>query len=124
MNKLLTYCCGGVNALFTVFHVLLGTAITGYPSLSPVYRGLMQAFNLGGTLMIAFLAFAFLACRSDLGTRLGRGTIVLGAAVFLTRALGEYIFFPAARLPIVIVCVVAGLLHVGALMTKSEPKLA
>ena len=87
MNKALLLLCGGLNAAFIAFHLLLATWIQRMP-LDPGARALMQAFNVGGLLLIGFLAFAFFFCRTDLASRLGRATIVLGALVYLMRTAG------------------------------------
>lgn len=79
----------------------------------------MHALNVGGVLMMAFLAVAFLACRADLRSQLGRATILLGALVYLTRALGEFVFFPQANWVILALCVITGALHLAALRTAS-----
>jgi hypothetical protein len=115
MKKAILYACGIINALFVVFHVWLGMAIGGWPQLAPGYRALLQTFNLCGLLMIAFLAVAFLACQADLTGRLGRATILLGALLYLIRALSEFVFFPAVHPAIVATCLVAGFLHLAAL---------
>lgn len=115
MYPIVLYTCGVVNALFAAFHIFLGSAIHRLPSLAPGYRALMQALNVGGVLLIAFLAVAFLACQADLRSRLGRATILLGALLYLTRALGEVVFFPAVNPLIVALCVITGALHLAAL---------
>jgi hypothetical protein len=110
MNKALSFTCGVLNTAFVGFHLLLATGIQRMP-LAPDARALMHAFNIGGLLMIGFLAYAFLCCRAELGSRLGRGAVVLGALVYLTRAAGELALFPAPKLVIVVACAIVGLLH-------------
>ena len=114
MNKTLAFLCGGINAAFVAFHLLLATWIQRMP-LAPDARALMHAFNVGGLLMIGFVAFAFFFCRRDLGTRLGRGAIVLGALIYLTRTAGELAFFPRPNPVIAVACLVVGVLHLLAL---------
>jgi hypothetical protein len=101
--------------LFAGFHLLLGWSIQRLPSLAPSYRALMHALNLGDVLTIAVLAVAFLACQADLRSRLGRATILLGAFVYLTQALGESVFFPQANRVVLAICVITGALHLAAL---------
>ena len=79
----------------------------------------MHAFNVGGLLMIGFLAYAFLFCRGELGTRIGRGAILLGALAPLTRAAGELALFPAPKPVIVVACLLAGLLHLPLLLRST-----
>lgn len=110
MHHLLLFTCGVLNTAFVGFHLLLATWIQRMP-LAPEARALMHAFNVGGLLLIGFLAYAFLFCREDLATRLGRGAALLGALVYLTRAAGELVFFPAPKPVIVVACLLAGLLH-------------
>jgi hypothetical protein len=124
MNKTILSSCGIINALFVAFHVWLGTAIPHWPKLDPAYRALLQTFNLCGLLMIAFLAVAFLACQTDLRSRLGRATILLGILLYLIRALSEFVFFPAVHPAIVAVCVAAGLLHLAALWAVRSGRAA
>lgn len=114
MNKFLPRLCGGLNAAFVVFHLLLFPMIQ-HLLVPPEVRALMQAFNVGGLLMIGFLVFAFLLCRNELGTRLGRGAIVLGALVYLTRSAGEFAFFPAPNPVIAVACLLVGVLHLAVL---------
>jgi hypothetical protein len=121
MNKVLLYACGVLNAVFTVFHVYLGLVIHRLPSLAPGYRALMEALNLGGILMIGFLAFAYLACQAEIGGRLGRGVSLLGALLYLTRAAEEYLIFPAQNPFIIAICLVAGVLHLAVLRPARAP---
>ncbi len=115
MYPLILYACGIINALFAVFHVFLGLAIQRLPALAPGVRALLHAFNVGGLLQITFLAVVFLACQADLRSRLGRLTILLGALYYLTRALGEFVFFPTVNPAIVALCVITGSIHLLAL---------
>ncbi len=121
MHKTVMLLCGLLNAVFLAFHLLLATWIQRMP-LTATARALMHAFNVGGLLMIAFLAFAFLFCRADLGTRLGRGAVLLGALVYLTRTAGELVFFPVPNPTIVVTCTAVGLLHLLALRTPGAPR--
>ena len=111
--------CGVLNAAFFAFHLLLATWIQRMP-LVPDARALMHAFNVGGLLMIGFLAYAFLFCRRELGTRIGRGAILLGALVYLTRAAGELALFSRPSPVVVVTCVVAGALHLAALRSACK----
>jgi hypothetical protein len=113
-TRTILWCCGAVNALFALFHLLLFLMIARLPGLEPGVRALLMAFNVGGTLMILFLALAFLACPRELSTRLGRLSVLLGMLVYLTRAVGEVVFFPHPSRAILVVCVVTGLLHLVA----------
>ena len=120
MNRILFAVCGALNSAFVAFHLLLVAMIQHLPVV-PEVRALLHAFNIGGLLMIGFLAFAFLGCRADLRSRLGRGAIMLGALVYLTRAAGELALFPAPKPVIVVACLLLGGLHLLALRT---PKAA
>jgi hypothetical protein len=55
MNQAILYACGVINALFAVFHVLLGWNLSHLSSLTPGVRARLQALNVGGLLMIVFL---------------------------------------------------------------------
>ncbi len=111
MHQALSLTCGALNTAFVAFHLLLGVALARQPGLGPDVRALLLAFDVGGTLLIAFLAYAFLCCRADLGTRLGRGAVVLGALVYLTRAGAELAFFPTPKAAILVTCTILGALH-------------
>ena len=113
-TRTLFWSCGAVNALFALFHLLLFLMIARLPGLGPGVRALLMAFNVGGSLMILFLALAFLICPRELPTRLGRLSIMLGILVYVTRAAGEVVFFPHPSRGIVGVCLAAGLLHIVA----------
>lgn len=110
MKRVLPLVCGGLDAAFLVFHGVLALWIARWP-IGPELRALLQVFNIGGLLLIGFLAFTFLFCRAEWATRLGRAAALLGALVYLTRAAGELALFPAPKPAIVATCVVAGLLH-------------
>jgi len=114
MNKSLFNLCGVVNALFAAFHCYLCWDIEHLHAVMPGRRGFMHAQNLGGILCLVFLAAAFLAFPSDLRIRLGGATILLGAVISRTRALGEFFLFPRVTWIIFGLCVIAGLLHVTA----------
>ncbi len=118
-HRITSLVCGGLNAAFIAFHLLLAASIQRMP-VPPDLRALLHAFNVGGLLLIGFLAFALLFCRTDLGTRLGRGAVVLGALVYLTRAGAELALFPAPKPAIVASCAVVGLLHL-LLLRRSAP---
>ncbi len=120
MQKFLLIVCGVINALFVAFHLFLSHAIQRMPGLAPGYRALMQALNVGGALLLVFLSVAFLACRADLRTRLGSMTIALGAAVYLTRAAAEFMFFPVVHPLVVVACAVTATLHLAAWITTAE----
>jgi len=115
MNTLVLYACGVINALFALFHLGLARSIQHLTLLSPGHRALLHALNFGGFLFLIFLAVAFLACQPDLRTRLGRATILLGAAIYLTRAFEEFVLFPRIGWVVVVLCTIAGLLHLAAL---------
>lgn len=123
MNRFLPRLCGGLDAAFVAFHLLLFPRIQHLPVPAEV-RALMHAFNVGGLLMIGSLAFAFLRCRNDLGTRLGRGAIVLGALVYLTRTAGELTFFPTPNPVIAVACLLVGVLHLGLLRRNTKNSCA
>ena len=115
MNTHVLYACGVINALFALFHLVLARSIQHLALLSPGHRALLHALNFGGVLALVFLAAAFLACQPDLRSRLGRLTILLGAVVYLTRALEEFVLFPRIGWVVVVLCALAGLLHLAAL---------
>ncbi|MGC4119382.1 MAG: hypothetical protein QM765_33410 [Myxococcales bacterium] len=114
MRRAMFMSCGVVNALFVAFHLFLFFGIQTMPGIAPDVRALLHAFNVAGTLTLLFVTVAFLACPDDLGTRLGRLAVGLGALVYLTRGLAEVTLFPSANLLIAVACAAVGALHVVA----------
>jgi hypothetical protein len=114
MSKSIFTICGVIDAVFAAFHLYLGWTIEHLPSVTPGLRAFMHALNLGGFIYLVFLAVAFLACQADLRSRLGRATILLGALVYLTRALEEFVLFPRVGWMVFGLCAIAGFLHVSA----------
>jgi hypothetical protein len=99
---------GGVlNALFALFHVWLGWRI-GAGGAPEGARGLMLALNAGGTLFIAFFAYAFLARGADLvSTGLGRAALVACLLLYWSRAVEEIVWFRFSP-AIFAACLIAG----------------
>ena len=111
MYKAILFVTGVLNLLFGFFHIYLGYAIYRSTALSEAARGLMEALNVGGTLMIFFLAYACLMHRREmLGEGLGRAVLLLAAAVYLSRAAEEFFWFQFSPV-IFAACLVVGLLH-------------
>lgn len=115
MSRVLLTVGGIVNVLFGLFHVFLGWQIQTVPALQPS-RGLLQALNVGGTLMILFLAYASLFQRREmLSTGLGRATQVLAILLYWTRAAEEFVLFSFT--PVIFVsCLAAGGIYAAALL--------
>ncbi len=104
MRKTLVLVGGFVNALFFFFHLYLGWQLH-HLAVNPGLRGLLETFNLGGTLMIAFFALVCLAfSREVLATAIGRSTMGLIIGVYLSRAVAEVVLFPRPRPLILFVC--------------------
>jgi len=113
MSKVLLLIGGILNTLFLLLHLLLGYQIYHLTQLAPPLRGLMEALNVGGVLFIAFFAFASFFCQADLlHTRLGRTVLALVAALYLSRAVEEFILFKPSLL-IFMSCTITGLLYVA-----------
>jgi hypothetical protein len=116
MSRMLLTVGGIVNVLFGLFHIFLGWQIQMAPGLQPNLRGLLQALNVGGTLMIFFLAYASLFRRSDmLSTGLGRSTQVLAILLFWTRAGEELVLFSFTPV-IFFSCLATGGIYVAVLL--------
>jgi hypothetical protein len=110
--RLLLIITGLLNAAFVAFHVFLGLQISHWTALPIPFRGLMQGFNVSGVLVLTYLAFALLVRGKEvLGTGLGAATLALGALIYLSRAVEEFIWL-AGNLKIAAACIVVGLLHV------------
>ena len=94
MSKILLVAGGVLNALFFLFHLLLGYQIHHLGQLAPQYRALMEALNVGGVLFIFFFAYvSFFHGKELLETRLGQVVVLLVAALYLSRAAEEFFLF-------------------------------
>ena len=110
--RVLLIVTGLLNAGFVAFHVFLGLQIAHWP-VPDLIRGMMQSFNVAGGLVLTFLTFALLLRgREVLVTWLGAGALALGALIYLTRAVEEFVWLQG-NVTIALVCVVLGLLHVA-----------
>jgi hypothetical protein len=116
MSRALLTVAGIVNALFGLFHILLGWQLRLATDLPPGARSLLQALNLGGALLIFFLAYASLFQKSDmLSTGLGRATQALAILVYWSRAAEEFVLFsftPVIFFP----CLIMGGIYVVVLL--------
>jgi len=121
--KSLLYAAGSLNLLFGLFHIWLGYGFHRSPTIPAVYRGLLQAFNAGGALMIFFLAYAcLLRHREMLETGLGKAVLVLGSALYLSRALEEFFWF--AFSPVIFgSCLVTGAIHLTVLFRSGARRI-
>jgi hypothetical protein len=123
--KILLFIAGVANALFFLFHLLLGWKIHHLTQVPPNLHSLLEMLNGGGALFILFLAVAPLAFARDvLGTGLGRAVLILGASLYLLRALAEFVVSPRTSPAIVATCVVTGALFVGVLLFSRRPPIA
>ncbi len=115
MLRFLLLVGGVVNLLFGLFHLWLGNQIR-LSSLPEGVRGLMLAFDLGGTLFIFFFAYASFFRRRDLeSTRLGQATLALCALTYWVRAVEELVLFSFTP-AVFFSCFLAGAIYVAALL--------
>lgn len=115
MSRVLLTVGGIINIVFGLFHVFLSQQIQTVPALQP-NRGLLQALNVGGTLMILFLAYASLFQRREmLSTGLGRATQILAILLYWTRAAEELVLFSFTP-AIFVSCLVAGGIYAAVLL--------
>lgn len=114
---------GGIaQIILGLFHIYLSTAIQKMDSLTAGGRALMQMLNVGGTMLIFFVAYATFFQRDDLlSTSLGRTTLIFVTLFYLVRAAEEIIFRQAAGFSLVIfvVCLAVAGLYAGALALKT-----
>jgi hypothetical protein len=109
--RVLLIVTGLLNAAFVAFHVFLGLQIAHWP-LPDLFRGMLQGFNLAGALVLTFLAFALLVRGKEvLGTWLGAATLALGALIYVSRAVEEFVWL-AGDVKIAAACAAVGLLHI------------
>jgi len=108
---------GGIlNLAFAAFHIGLFRGIQASTTLSSSAKGLMHAFNAAGTLFIVFFVVVSFFFRDDLlTTRLGRMTLGLVSALYLSRAAEEFFLFRFTPL-IFGSCAVVGGLYVAILL--------
>lgn len=118
MAKALFIIGGVINCFFVLFHILLGFQIHRMTEVAPAYRGLMEALNSGGALFILFFAIASLFLRHDmLETALGHTVLGLATALYLSRAVQEFVLF-RGDVMVFFACVVTGAIY-GALLIIS-----
>ena len=87
MSKVLLVVAGIANFLFFLFHIFLGFQLHRMPGVSDLMRGFLQTFNAGGMLVMAMLAYVFLARgREVMSTGLGAAVLAYGAVLYLARA--------------------------------------
>jgi hypothetical protein len=116
MRKALLSAAGVVNGLFGVFHVWLGFELYRSPVIPADYRGLVEALNAAGCLLLLFLAYACLFRKRETAeTGLGRAVLTLGVVVYGLRAVEEFFWFPYTP-AIFVPCVVAAGLHLVVLL--------
>jgi hypothetical protein len=114
--RALLFVGGILNLAFAAFHIGLFRGIQASTTLSPSAKGLMHAFNAAGTLFIVFFVVVSLFFRDDLlNTRLGKLTLGLVAALYLSRAAEEFFLFKFT--PVIFgSCAVVGGLYVAILL--------
>lgn len=121
MRKVLLVLTGVLNLLFGVFHVFLGYQIHSWIALSDHARGIMQACNIGCTLLVFFLAYVCLVRGKELmSTGLGGAVLGLGTLIYLSRGAEEFVLFEG-NLAILGSCLAAGLLHLGLMLGVRMP---
>jgi hypothetical protein len=121
--RMLRWAGGALNAVFCVFHIWLGVAISRWQGPKEA-RGLIEAMNVGGTLFIGFLAYAFLFRGKDLfATGLGRATLVVTLLLYWSRAAEEFFLFTFN--PVIFVsCVVGGAIPAALLFLTAADRAA
>ncbi|HVN75915.1 MAG TPA: hypothetical protein VMT19_06335 [Thermoanaerobaculaceae bacterium] len=116
MARALLVVGGIMNLAFALFHLALFRGIQAASGLAPAAKGLMLAFNVAGTLFIAFFALSSLLLRDELlNTRLGKATLALTATIYLSRASEEFFLFRFTPL-IFAACAVVGVLYAAVLV--------
>jgi hypothetical protein len=116
MREIVYVVCGVINCLFMSAHFPLARQIARTQTIDAESRALLQAFNLAGILLLLFLSSAFLLASEDLVSRLGRMAILLGALLYLSRAVAEIVFFPKKNKAIAGAAVMLAAAHFLALL--------
>lgn len=125
MSKALLIAGGILNAVFFVFHIILGYQIHQLTNLPAPYRALMEALNLGGVLFLFFFSYAsFFQGKELLQTGLGRAILALAAVLHLSRAAEEFFLF-RFTVTVFVSCVLVGAIYVAlfAIATKTHASL-
>ena len=109
--RILLIVTGLIDAAFVAFHIMLGLQMTHWAGVAPPVRGLLEAYNLGSAMTLAFLGYALLVRgRETLGTGLGAGVLALGTFAFASRALAEFVWLNG-NLTIAAACIALALMH-------------
>jgi len=116
MARALLLIGGILNLAFGTFHIGLFWGLQAAAGLSTSVRSLVLALNGAVILSVLFLAVASLFFRADLlATGLGRLTLGLAAALYLSRAAEEFLLFKFT--PVIFgACSVVGALYVAILV--------
>jgi hypothetical protein len=103
---------GLIDAVCAVLQILFGLQLIRFAGqIGEPVHGILLTYNTGMALTLAFLASALLARgREVMGTGLGAGVLVLGMAVFASRALAEFVWL-TENWWIAAACIAVGLLH-------------
>jgi len=116
---------GGVfQLLLGALHIFLSRQIQITPGIRPADRALMQALNIGGMLMIFFVAYVSFFCRRELmSTHVGRAVLVLVCLFYFARAIESPLLF-GFEPTIFVVCIVVGLLYLVPLIGSLRQRRA
>lgn len=122
MTKALLIAGAALNFLFGLLHIFLGWQIW-HAAAPRGTRALMFALNLGGMLLIFFLAYASAVCRREImTTRLGRGVLVLAVLLYLSRAVEEVAIFGLSPAILVACLLVGGIYTVLLFRMEDRPR--
>ena len=109
---------GAINAFFVLFHLLLAWKFHGLTQAPVGLRVMLEIFNGCGSLSIIFLAVVGLAFpREAIATAIGRFTLLLGAGIYVFRAVLEYALSPSPSPVIAAVCLLTGAVYVAAIVS-------
>jgi len=124
MQKKLLLIGGVVNALFVVFHLLMGIALHKPSGLPADTHALLQMLNVGGSLFILFFTLAFLAYPVEVvNTRVGRLSLLFCVFLYGTRAVEEIFWAPVFSPVIFSVCMVTTILFTGIFISTFRSRI-
>lgn len=119
--KTLVRISGVINVVFVLFHLWLAWRFHHAMQIPAPLRVMLEIFNGCGSLSILFLALAGLLHPQEVvETRPGRLILWLGAALYLTRAVLEFVLPEAPSPAIMVTCLVAGFLYVAAWLSAAR----
>lgn len=115
--KTLVRVCGVTNLIFAAFHVWLYLHVARMVGVPEEAFELLRLFAVSGVVFILFLGLALTFLAGEVAvTVTGRLVLVLGAATYIVRALGEVVVVRDTSWCLFALCMLVGIAHCIALL--------